>query len=321
MKIGVVTSSDLSRYFHSKKEPYFTHDDQVLVDYMRGLGFRVEPVVWTESNELTSFDYIVMRSAWDYMDSIEKRSEFSRWLLSCTKKGLPLMNDAKIMLWNLDKHYLKEVHSQQVDTVETVYSSGLEKSLRKEIERLVGIWGKVVLKPCVSAAAKDTFLIQSETDLNRLEEKNGKIEGSFEEFIAERHFMLQPFINSVTTGGEWSLVYIAGRYSHAVRKTPPTGHWLVQDELGGSVRSEEPSNDLIKAANKALKAVENISIKLGSKKPLYARLDFLYQDDLPKLGEIELIEPELFFLTRNQNGSTSINKEAVRLFTKSLQQT
>ena len=112
--------------------------------------------------------------------------------------------------------------------------------------------------------------------------------------------MVQPFIPEIRTLGEWSLVYIDGRYSHCVLKRPAPGGWLVQDELGGSVEWCDPAPAMICVADEAIQAIPKIMAGRGHdpRRPLYARVDLLLHKGQPLVGELELIEPELFFLQR-----------------------
>ena len=54
--------------------------------------------------------------------------------------------------------------------------------------------------------------------------------------------MVQPFVPEVLAEGEWSLVFLGGRFSHAVRKRPRGGDFRVQSEHGGLTESAVPAD-------------------------------------------------------------------------------
>jgi glutathione synthase/RimK-type ligase-like ATP-grasp enzyme len=98
--------------------------------------------------------------------------------------------------------------------------------------------------------------------------------------------MVQQFIPGIRTRGEWSLSFFAGRFSHAVIKTPKAGDFRVQAEHGGSERRVPPPDFVLAAAKRALAALAEV--------PLYARVDGVENDGQFLLMELELIEPTLY---------------------------
>ena len=60
--------------------------------------------------------------------------------------------------------------------------------------------------------------------------------------------MVQPFLPEVTTNGEWSLVFIAGKYSHSVLKKPGAGQILVHADHGGRTLFETPRPEVVALA-------------------------------------------------------------------------
>jgi glutathione synthase/RimK-type ligase-like ATP-grasp enzyme len=88
--------------------------------------------------------------------------------------------------------------------------------------------------------------------------------------------------------GEWSLLFFAGAYSHAVRKRPRAGDFRVQANHGGTLAAAEPPPRLVTDARRLVGRV-------GGPDLLYARVDgFEGADGGFVLVELELIEPELF---------------------------
>lgn len=317
MQIGFITASDLSRYFPAEKDPLLTHDDFVAKVALESRGHSVEPVIWgTDPQRLQGFDLLVVRSPWDYMDTAATREGLFAWLRSVAESGLRIENHPNWLLWNSDKRYLKQLAEHGVAIVPTQF---LEPDIvvnqdwlhRKFLEH-----GPFVLKPTVSAAAKDTFLINSAAIDNHLVALNGKVEGDFAAWRGGRCFMVQPFLEEIRTTGEWSLVYFRGVYSHAVLKRPSAGEWLVQDELGGSVRSGEPPSAMRSLADDVAATLKPISESFANPTPipLYMRIDLIPHQGRCFVSELEMIEPELFFLSRLESGAHK-NAQALELFT------
>jgi hypothetical protein len=90
--------------------------------------------------------------------------------------------------------------------------------------------------------------------------------------------MVQPFLGSVLTQGELSLMVIGGRCTHAVRKIAKPGDFRVQDDHGGTVHPHAPTADEIAFAEAAVAACPQV--------PLYARVDAV-RDDLGALSDQE----------------------------------
>src|SRR5690606_36682169 len=78
-----------------------------------------------------------------------------------------------------------------------------------------------------------------------------------------------------------------GEYSHALMKTPKHGEFRVQEENDGRLTCVHATDGLLNAARRALAPVAPV--------PLYARADFVCDDDALLLMERELIEPALYF--------------------------
>ncbi len=285
-RIGFITCDQLDRY-HSNEgvSPLITPDDAFASRALEKKGYQVEPLLWSSSpssiNE-KKCDLLIVRSPWDYSDSEEKREAFKSWLLELNRSGERLINPVALMLWNLDKHYLGDLAKLGVNVVPTEY---LDKEGSVDLTNRENI----VVKPCISAGANDTYHLSTTDEAKRFASK-------FEEIRKGRDFMLQPFLKEVQSKGEWSLIFLDGKQTHAIRKRPAEGHWLVQEEFGGSVESSEPSDEVKAVAEFAFSKISEASNV--SEEPFYARIDIIESEEFgPVIGEIELIEPELFFRT------------------------
>jgi hypothetical protein len=81
---------------------------------------------------------------------------------------------------------------------------------------------------------------------------------------------------------------INGEFTHAILKTAKAGDFRVQDDFGGTVKNYEPSALELEFAQEVVSKCETV--------PYYGRVDMLWDNDgNPALGELEIIEPEMWF--------------------------
>ena len=106
--------------------------------------------------------------------------------------------------------------------------------------------------------------------------------------------MLQPFLPGIRAHGEWSLVFIGGRFSHAVLKRPAEHDFRVQEAHGGSSVAAVPDVEIMSAAERAVRAAARCT-QLTPDDILYARVDGVMHDGRFLLMELEAVEPALFF--------------------------
>jgi len=234
--------------------------DLVLIAALRRLGANAIPVLWHSSViDWGGFDCVVVRSCWDYHLRLP---EFLAWL-----DGLAVMtiNYPRLIKWNADKRYLRELSSAGVAIPDTIWNDvGEQWDVRRVCEERG--WLAAVVKPLVSASAYGTERLTS-----------GIVSGTN---------MIQEYLGSIETEGEWSLLYFGGRYSHAVRKRPGAGDFRVQMEFGGTVEAAEP--------DPAMRAFAEEALSLLPHAPVIARVDVLQSERGCLLMEMEVIEPELF---------------------------
>lgn len=269
-----------SRYVNPKKRNEYVNnvlrEDQLVLDALEKRGYKTKKVAWSD----TSFDWAqtkiaLFRTTWDYA---EKFTEFSDWLIEVSMKT-KLVNDYETIIWNLDKHYLTDLKEEGVNIVETCFIEPGDKRTLQELHKELG-WENTVLKPAISAAAKDTFKLSRETLVD--------YEDRYSYLIKDEAMMLQPFQEDVLKRGELSLMLIGGEYTHAVLKIAKPGDFRVQDDFGGTVEDYKPAKAEIDLAVAAVKACDQL--------PLYARVDIVNDNNgNPAVSELELVEPEMWF--------------------------
>jgi hypothetical protein len=303
-RIGLVTcvAEKLRDYFPTSAEPDFvpteppfTPDDQLLVDELRRHGHEVLPVIWGRdvSGLAESVDLLVVRSAWDFMDSEEQRRRFMGWIGELERAGIAVENHPRVMAWLNDKRYLKDIENSGVSVVPTrVVAPGEPPCLAD----LFDTEGPLIVKPSVSGAGVGLVFLTSRSAAVEFQPQ-------FEACCRDQWYLVQPFVPEIRTAGEWSLVYLGGAYSHAVHKLPGEGKILVHAEQGGSLRFAEPPADVRAAGDRAVSRIEQAFTLRHSAHairfpPLYLRVDVIPSAVGPILSECEGVEPELFFRAR-----------------------
>jgi glutathione synthase/RimK-type ligase-like ATP-grasp enzyme len=245
-------------------------DDRLLISPLARLGVTAEPAVWDDpALDWARFDAVILRSTWDYPERLDA---FLAWV------GLVphLLNPPPMVGWNVDKHYLHELAAAGVPIVPTVIVEPGEPPGAVPLG-----WDQVVVKPTVSAGSRDTArFLRDDARLLVLVER---IQSS------GRAVMLQPYQAAVDSAGETSLIFVDGRFSHAIRKGP----LLPSDGsvTAGLFAAEEitPRNPPPVELALGERVLELITRRFGA--PLYARVDVLPG---PLLIEVELVEPSLF---------------------------
>lgn len=251
-------------------------DDLIAADALSARGVRVVPVVWSRSPR-PPVDALVVRSAWDYH---RRPSEFRAWLAELERSGMPVHNPVPVLRWNMDKHYLRELEQKGVAVAATAWVE--DKSIRLEELLEERGWDDVVVKPAVSCNGWQTFRS------NRTRARDD--EAAFQLALSAGTVMVQPFVPMIAREGEWSLIYIHGRYSHAVLKQPRDGGFMVQPDHGGRSEAAIPISCMLQDAERILAAAPGPT--------LYARVDGVRNGRRFVLMELELLEPTLFFALR-----------------------
>ncbi len=254
-----------------KRLPEPDADQGPLFDELRRAGVEPRLLPWDEAAaQKEPFDLCVIRSTWNYIHDLPG---FLAWARATARRA-PLFNPLRIVRWNSDKRYLSDLARKGVPSVPTVFHG--KGSKRRLAQALAGRgWRELVIKPRVGAAS----FLTKRFPIERL----AAAETFLREAAAGRDMMIQPYVRSVETRGERSLIWIDGRLTHAVRKSPR----LAGDDE--SVRSVRIADDERRFAARALAAAGGPL--------LYARVDVARgEDGSLMLMELELIEPSLFLV-------------------------
>ena len=239
-----------------------------LGEALAAAGLTAVPTPWTdhvtEASGLTRFPLVLPLIAWGY------HRDHGRWMQACATwaaAGVRMLNPPSVLGWNSDKSYLGRLAEQGVAIPDTIWVDGVTQADvdaafdRFEVEQ-------IVVKPRVSGGAWKTLR------LARGERMAGAPEGPA---------MIQPYLPTIETEGETSLLFFGGALSHVVQYG------------GGYVALPEPPTGALALAEQTLAAIgEDL---------LYARIDMARGPDGGwLLMEAELIEPDFYLGTAPEGG-------------------
>jgi O-ureido-D-serine cyclo-ligase len=248
-------------------------------------------VNWDDAGiDWSGFDLALLRSTWDYS---QRLPEFLDWVTRASV-ATTLLNPLAIVRWNTDKHYLHDLAEAGIATVPSVFVEPGEDAalaLRRFLQQYVPVSGppgsdEFVVKPAVGAGSRDAQRYHRDEEVAALPHVQRLLDG-------RRSVLLQPYLERVDAHGETALIFFEGRFSHAIRKGPllrrgegPTRALFAAEEI--TVR--EPAANELKLAERTLQV-------LPFPGPLlYARVDMIHEaDGTPRVLELELTEPSLFF--------------------------
>lgn len=270
-----------------RERPELTAGDALLARALEARGAEVRPLPWDEI-VVAAADVVCLRSTWDYH---RRWGEFRRWIGAFEERPGRLWNPLATVLWNADKRYLQALGAAGVRLPLTHW---VEPGERPDCERFFREAGtsRAVLKPRVSATAYSTHLL----------ERGDRLDDATWAPLESVGSLLQAFVPEIADG-EASLMFVDGRFTHAVRKHPSAGEFRVQHDYGGRIEALEPSPALQEFAERVFEVI--------AYDWLYARVDVVETAAGPILMELELIEPDLF-LTREPSAAERLAEALLR---------
>lgn len=223
----------------------------------------------TDAAGLAGFPLILPMIVWGY------HRDHRRWLQACatwTAADLPLANPAAVLAWNSDKTYLARLAERGVPTPETIWSDGVTADTVAAAFASTGA-DQLIVKPTVSGGAWRTLRLSPDQPIGEAPEGSA---------------MIQPYLPTIETVGETSLLFFDGVFSHAVNKRPVGGEFRIQVQFGGLYTPvTDPPAGAMALARQVLAAIDEPL--------LYARIDMVSDANGNwLLMEAELIEPDLY---------------------------
>jgi len=253
----------------------FVMDDDLAQAPLARRGVAVETLPWDRDGvDWESYDLVVLRSTWDYQHHGEK---FLATLAAIEQSGTRLENSLKIVRWNMQKSYLRDLAARGVPIVPTLWRERLGPGeLLPLFDALQS--DEAVIKPVMSGNAQGTW---------RLNRASATAQAAgIEAYFARRPLMMQPFERTILAEGEFSLIYFSGAHSHSILKVPKDGDFRVQEEHGSDIRAVTAEPALLAAGAAAMAAI--------GRKLLYGRADLVRHGDGFRVMELELVEPALY---------------------------
>jgi len=214
----------------------------------------------------------VLRSPWDYVDHYV---EFLGWAEHVSAASR-LWNPFALVRWNTHKAYLLDLQARGAPIVPTVMLLGGSAASLDGICDARG-WNSMVVKPAVSSGAKGA---------RRADVGDPAAQDHLDVLLADGDALVQEYVPTVATDGEWSVVLIEGDVSHSLWKRPAVGDYRVQEEWGGSTERIEPDASLVELATRVCEVMPT--------PPLYARVDVVLVGGQYHLMEVEVTEPSLW---------------------------
>ena len=263
-------------YLAGCRDYLHTDSDRILASSLARRGAEAIAKPWDEipADGLEPEDLVCIRSTWDYF--LGRAEEFRAWIESFSRTPDRLVNPPETALWNLDKIYLRELHASGVAIPETRW---IDRFDRKELVAVMETegWQRAVVKPRVAGGGHGTYRIHAGTELSDKDRVPAYASGA----------LLQEYVGEIESRGEISLLYLAGRFSHAVVKRTANGDFRVQAQFGGTTERIE--------AAPALRDFGADVLRRAARPWVYARVDVVERDTGPVLMELEILEPDLFF--------------------------
>ncbi|NNM77344.1 transporter [Sphingomonas sp. ID1715] len=230
------------------------------IEAFAAAGLDLRPRPWPEAGDRPATALL----AWGYHTALDEwLALLDRW-----PAKIPLFNAAALMRWNTRKTYLAELERAGVPTVPTWFGDADQGSVSTAFDRFG--CDELVVKPQVSAGSYLTHRLTRADAAPALPAA-----------------MVQPFLPAIQTEGEYSLFYIGGTFSHAIRKVAQGSDFRIQPQFGGVNTPWQPDDEAVAVAQAAFAAAPG--------EPLYVRIDLIRRlDGKLALIELEAIEPDLY---------------------------
>ncbi|WP_199242966.1 RimK family alpha-L-glutamate ligase [Vitiosangium sp. GDMCC 1.1324] len=262
-------------------------DEKLLADALASRGLRAGPVIWDDpAVDWSRFRLALVRTAWD---SDRRRDEFVAW---ADRAGAhcPLWNPPEVLRWNTHKGYLRELEARGVATVPTVW---LERGSTPDMKALLAErgWTDAVVKPTVSAGARDTLRVRKPEDIPAAQ-------SLVERILPLKDMMVQPYLSSVEGYGERSLLFFGGEHTHAIKRPAA---------LSGNPDYDATAAEPAPSAEDERTFARQVLAATG-RELLYARVDIARDEKGGlRLMELEATEPNLFL---RQGGPRAVDRLA-----------
>ncbi|MEP7043587.1 MAG: hypothetical protein ABI843_11025 [Dokdonella sp.] len=254
---------------------------------LRADGTAFDIVDWDDAAvEWSRYRLAVLRSTWDYS---QRLPEFLSWLERAGAQTR-LLNPLDVVRWNTDKHYLAALERAGVAIVPSAFAEpgeDADAALTAFLDAHLDA-REFVVKPAIGAGSRDARRHARGDRAAAKAHLDGLLRNG-------RSAVLQPYLDRVDAYGETALIHFDGVFSHAIRKGPLLRRG--EDSTRALFATEHITPRVPTSAEHAL--AERTLTAIPFDGPLlYARVDLIHDaDGAPRVLELELAEPSLFFTT------------------------
>ncbi|KAK6348139.1 hypothetical protein TWF718_005953 [Orbilia javanica] len=259
--------------------------------------------------DLTSYHSITFVVCWDYNLYI---TEFSKFLqdvvLPAQTAGVKVVNPVELVGWNSNKVYLRDLETDLgvvIPKTMFVDTTGGEIPAFQDVilsHGGVGLDSGVVIKPSVSASAKETHRIPSLSseayDPAEAQASWAQVYNYARSLSPVVKVMIQAFEPAIKSG-EYSVIFLGGEYSHTILKRPAETDFRATEEYGAQNGELEDSKVPEEGKEIGRKVIEYVRRKFGygeEWKLGYLRLDGVVRPDNGRFVviEAEMLEPYVY---------------------------
>ncbi len=214
----------------------------------------------------------LIRSTWDYPHHLEA---FLAWV-DATSRVTALHNPPDLVRGNIDKRYLRTLSERGVAVVPTRWVERPDAHTLERVRHETG-WDDLVVKPAVGCDGEGVVRVPPHRQGIRPPKRDSS-------------WLVQPFLPSILTDGEVSVVVIDGEPAYAAVKHPASNGAdpRVQERWGGTSGPTPLTPATAASARQAIQAIG------APRPPLYARVDLIGHEGRWHVIEVELIEPSLY---------------------------
>ncbi|MEE9380657.1 MAG: hypothetical protein V3V03_04555 [Hyphomonadaceae bacterium] len=247
----------------------FEHDHmmEALGAAFASAGMEITDISWDDpSANWADFDGAIIGTTWDYWD---RHEEFLS-ALDAIDRETKLFNPAALVRWNIDKTYLRDLEQKGVRLIPTLWlDTANEETVSAGFDTLAT--DDIVCKRQVGAGADGQHRLKRGDQVPDM----------------PHAMMVQPFLSTIQSEGEYSFIFIDGDLSHVLIKRAADGDYRIQSLYGGKEEAVTPEPEDLAAAEAVIVMLDEA--------PLYARVDMVRgPDGKLLLMELEMIEPYLY---------------------------
>jgi glutathione synthase/RimK-type ligase-like ATP-grasp enzyme len=295
-RVTLVTSRDL---------PDLSDDLSGLEEALTALGVDVRIAVWDDPEvDWEEAGLCVVLTITDYADRPE---EFFRWADTVPR----ILNDARVLRWNSDKHYLVELERRGVPTIKTTWLEPDANLSKHQVHTRMPALGDFVVKSSLSSNRHTTGRYTAIDARSR----SAAIQHALSILGKDRAALIQRYFKSSVEDGEVSLVFFNGVLSHAVSKE---GILQTEADPGNRPRSWARLHEVTREEWNLAEEVRrqlHTAIKEHAGRDhllIYARIDMLHTDEGLKLLEVNMMDVTLYLQVAPEAIENLANAIAVR---------